>query len=114
MTRRFLEGQEFRFALDLDPGFGKPIDQQPLVLVLRVDQCVRERAQARAHGAQHAVRHLLAGDPQIHRENAPSEVDHRAGETDLAIQLERAGLDGERARRRSGFRGLVDNPDADA
>ena len=42
MTRPFLEAQELRFALDLDPGFGQSIDQQSLVLVLRIDQRVRE------------------------------------------------------------------------
>ena len=97
MTRPFLEAQELRFALDLHSGFGQSIDQQPLMLVLRIDQGVGERADPGAHRAQYAVRHLLARHPEIHRGHAPSAVDHRIGKTDLAIQLERARLDGERA-----------------
>ena len=49
------------------PACGQAIDQQALVLVLRKDQRVGERAEARAHVAEDGARHLLAGHPEIRR-----------------------------------------------
>jgi hypothetical protein len=114
MARFLLQAQESRFALDLDPGVRQSIDQQPFVLVLRVDQRIGKWTDPGAHGAQYGMRHLLAGDPKIHREHGSPAIDHGVGETDLPIQLERTRLDGQCARRRSGFRGLVDDPHVDA
>ena len=70
------------------------------MLVLRIDQGIRKRTDTRAHSAQDRVRDLLAGRPEICRHNLPSTGDHGVSETDLAVQLEGAGLHSERARRR--------------
>ena len=43
----FLESDEFRLPLDLYSGVAQPIDQQPLVLVLRKDERIGVRADAR-------------------------------------------------------------------
>jgi hypothetical protein len=39
-------------------------------------------------------------------------LEHRIGKSHLLVQLERARLDRERARRRPWLRGLVNDPDA--
>ena len=84
------------------------------MLVLRKDQHVRKRADASAHVAEHGVRHRLAGRPEIDGAHRPSSRDDRVCEADLAVQLERARLHGQRARRRPGLRRLVDDPHAHA
>ena len=109
-----LEAEQLRPALDLDADPGEAVDQQTLVLVLRKDQRVGERAEARAHLAENRVRHLLAGHPEIGGEDVPSTFDDRVSQADLPVQLERACLHGQRARRRPRLRRLVDDPYAHA
>jgi uncharacterized cupin superfamily protein len=58
--------------------------------------------------------HFLAGKPEIHGVHLPSTVDDRVGEADLAVELERARLHGQRARRRTRLGRLVDDPHLDA
>ena len=84
------------------------------MLVLRKDQRVRKRTEARAHFAEHGMCRLSAGHPQIGGENLPSTLDDWRGEADLAVELERPRLHAKGARCRSGLRRLVDNPDAHA
>ncbi len=112
--RRLLEPDELRLALDLDAGFRKAIDQQAFVLVLRIDQRIGKRTDIRAHVAEDHARDMFAAPPEIDGGHLPAALDHRVGETDLLVQLQRSCLDGERTRRRAGLRGLVDDPDADA
>ena len=113
-TIRLRKAQQFRPALDRDAEFGQAIDQQALVLVLGKDQRVRKRAEACAHLAEDGARHLLAGHPEIRGEGLPSTLDDRVSEADLAVQLQRACLHGNRARRRPRLRRLVDDPHAHA
>ena len=54
-----------------------------------------------------------AGHPEIDGGHLPSALDDRVREADLAVQLERACLHGERARGRSRLRRLVDDSHAD-
>src|SRR5262249_20266451 len=60
-----LEADEFRLPLDRCPGIAQPVDQQPFVLVLRKDERIRVRADARAHVAEHRVRDLATRDPEV-------------------------------------------------
>ena len=112
MTGRLLEAEEFRPALDLDAEFGQAIDQQTLVLVLGKDQRVRERAEACAQVAEEHAGLVLAGHPEIRGDELPSTLDDRAGEAGLTVQLERARLHGNCARRRLRLRLLVHDPHA--
>jgi hypothetical protein len=84
------------------------------VLVLRKNQGVRERAETGADVAERNVAHLSAGDPDIRRDDFPSARDHRVGETELAVPLERACLHRNRARRGPGLWRLVNDPDGNA
>src|SRR5207248_6080797 len=82
--RSILEAQELGLALDVDARLSQAIDQQTFVLVLRKDQRVRKRTEARAHFAEHRMCRLSAGHPQIGGENLPSTLDDWRGEADLA------------------------------
>ena len=112
--RHLLECHEFRSAFNLDAGCSEAIDQQPFMLVLRVDQRIRKRTQIFAHIPEDHVRDTLTGLPEIDTGHFPAAGDDRVCQAKLAIQLERACLDRERARRRARLRGLVDDPDADS
>src|SRR4030095_4572497 len=61
----FLESDEFRLPLDLYSGVAQPIDQQPLVLVLRKNERIGIRTDALAHRSDHQSRNLAPRDPQI-------------------------------------------------
>ena len=84
------------------------------MLVLGKDQRVRERAEACTHVAEENASLVLAGHPQIRGGELPSTPDGCGGEADLAVQLERACLHGNRARRRLRLRLLVHDPHAHA
>ena len=62
------------------PASAKPIDQQPLVLVLRKDQRIRKWTDTCAHVAEDRARDLLAGRPEIDGEHLAVRVDHRVRE----------------------------------
>ena len=94
---RFLETQKLRLALDVDAGVRQAIDQQALVLVLRKDQRIGKRAEARAHFAENGVRRPLPGDPEIDGDHLPPALDDRLSETDLAVKLERPRVQDQRA-----------------
>ena len=60
------------------------------------------RTDARAHVAEaRRVPTCLPAAQRLTARHSPSARDHRIGETDLAVQLERACLHGQRARRRA-------------
>ncbi len=109
-----LEVEKLRLALDLDAGFGQTLDQEALVLVLRKDLRIRKRTQTEAHLTEDGSRHLVAGHPEIRSEDLSSTLDHRVRQADLAVQLERARLHGQRARRRPRPRRPVDDSHAHA
>ena len=113
-TRDLLERHKLGRALDVDAGFAQAIDQQPFVLVLRKNQCVGKRTDAGAYIAEHCVRDVFAGRPEIDCTHWPSSGDDRVSDADLAVQFERACLHGKRARRRSRLLGLVHDPHAHA
>ena len=66
------------------------------MLVLGEKQGVRKRADAGAHVAEDATRRLPAGHPEIDRGRFSSARDHHVGEPELAVEFERAGLNGNR------------------
>jgi hypothetical protein len=105
-----LEVHQLRATLDVDAELGEAIDQQPLVLVLRIDEREGIRTDTHPHVAEHRPCHLPAGHPQICGCDPPSTFDDLVSEANLAVELERARLHGERARGRSRFRRLVDDP----
>ncbi len=89
-------------------------DEQRLVLVLRIDERRRKRAEIAADVAEGSVCDLPAGDPEIDRSDAVAVLDKLMREAELRVELKRACLHRERARVRRGVRILVDNADADA
>jgi hypothetical protein len=89
------ERYEFRLTLDIHAGFGETIDQQAFMLVLRVDQRIGKRAQILAHLPEDHMRSLVAQLPQIDGGHLPATAHDRVGQSDLAIQFERASLHGE-------------------
>jgi hypothetical protein len=79
-------------------------DQQVLVRVLRKDQDVRIRTDTSADVAKRGARHVATGHPQIYLGDGAAACDDGIRDPDLAIELERARLDGNgtRGRRRLG------------
>ena len=84
------------------------------MFVLRKDLRIRKRTQAQAHLAEDGPCHLAAGNPEIRSEDLSSTFDHRVRQAHLAVQFERARLDGQRARRRPRLRRPVDDPHSHA
>ena len=88
-----LEAEELGPALDLDPRLAQPVDQEPLVLVLREDHQVRERTQALPHRAEADTGGFPAPHPQVCGRELQSLIDHRLGQADLPVELERPRVD---------------------
>jgi hypothetical protein len=65
------------------------------MLVLREDECVRVRTDPGAHVAEHCARHLTTCDPHVRGQYVVAARNDRVGQTDLAIELERASLHGD-------------------
>src|SRR3954469_10672879 len=57
---RLFECHQLRLALDADPGFSEAIDQQPFVLVLRVDEGIRKGTEIPSHVAEDHARRMSA------------------------------------------------------
>jgi hypothetical protein len=89
-------------------------DEEALVLVLGEDEHIGERAQALAECAELDVADASAFDPEVYGKELVAEADHLVGEADLAVELECAGVDDQRARGDAWFGDLVDDADADA
>jgi hypothetical protein len=89
-------------------------DQEPLMLVLRVDQRIRKGTEPCAKIAERRSRRPPAGDPEIDRRHRKAVRDQRIGETELVVVLEDARLHDDGAGCRSRLRGLVDQPHANA
>ena len=108
------ETQELHAALDAHAGLAQPLDQEALVLVLGKDDRVRERAEAHAAIAEDRTREPHPSEPEVHRDDADPTLDHRRGEAQRPVQLERPGLHGQRARGGARLRHLVDDANAHA
>src|SRR5579871_1637095 len=108
------EAEKFSTPFDSNAERVQPVDQQPLVLVLRKDMQERVGCQARADIFEFEMRHRLAFDPEIDRRHLVSTRDHGLGEIELLIELERARLNREGARGGAGLGGVVDDADLDA
>src|SRR5262249_15270714 len=89
-------------------------DQERLVRVLRIGEEVRDRALALTDVAEADAAAALAGDPQIEAADREPGLGDLAGDAELAVLLERARLDDDRARRQPGRGRLVDDADTDA
>jgi len=109
-----VESNELQRPLDIDAGRVQVLDQQALVLVLRKDHHEGERADAGAHRAELHVRHFAAANPEIDSGKAQAACHHIVGDADFAIELERAGVNDERARGRARLGHLVDDAHAHA
>ena len=96
-------------TLDRHAECRKPLDQEPLVLVLREDQHVRIAADPLAHRAERHAPHALSADPEIRSDERLTALDQRVGEIDLRVELECARLHAQRARRRAWLADLVDD-----
>ena len=110
----FPEVDQFALAVDVHVELCETLDQEPLVFVLRVDEAVRIRALALAECAELDVRHLLRPGPEIRPRKLEAGLDHLAGETELAIELQRPRLDRQSAGGRPGLGRPVDDADPDA
>src|SRR6185437_1013231 len=108
------EGEKFGRAFDRNSKLGEVADEQRLVLVLRVDEGEGKGAEAAAEAAEGGARDLAAGDPEVDGSDAVAVFDELVREAELRIELERAGLHGERTRVCGRVRVLVDDADADA
>ena len=106
-ARGLVERHQLGRPLDFHAGVAQAIDQQLFVLVLRKDQRIGKRTDPGADIAEHRVRDVFAGRPEIDRTHSPPGGDDRVGDANLPVQFERACLDGKRTRGRSRLFGLV-------
>ena len=89
-------------------------DQQPLVLVLGVDQHVGIGADAAPHLPERNPGHPLAPDPEVRHLQGEPGRDHLVGEAKLPVELKRPGLDAHRAGGGAGLERPVDDAQGDA
>lgn len=101
-------------SIDLHAGGSERADQQALVRALRIHQLERIRAEPFAETRELDSPGVLAADPPVRRRRSPALADHLVGDAELAIELERARRDADRARRGARLGDLVDDPDAHA
>ena len=104
------EADQFRSSLDRNAHRRQPVDEQPLVLVLRKDPQRGVRAQADADLLEGDARRLPAARPKVDRGNLVGSFDNGVGKIELTVELERAGLNCKRSRGRAGFAGLIHDP----
>ena len=113
-TRGLFESHHLALSFDVDAGLVEAVDQHAFVFVLRKDQHVRERTDARSDIAECRAGHLSARRPEIDRGHRTSTGDDGVGKADLAVPLESPGVHGQRAGRRARLRRLVDDAHANA
>ena len=106
--------EKFGLPLDRDAHRCQPVDQQLLVLVLREDVQERIARQLGADLCKRDPRLVASPDPQVDRRHLVAPFDDGIGQIELAIELERASVDGQCARRGPRCGGLVDDARLDA
>ena len=82
-----LEVDQRRAALDLDAARRQLRDQHALVLVLREDQRIRERAEAHTDIAERDTPGLRAANPQVRRDEPTPSLDDVTRETEMVVEL---------------------------
>ena len=98
----------------VDAELLQPLDQQPLVLVLREDLQEGIGGQILADGREGEPRRRFALHPQIDRGNLVAVLHHEVGEVELPVEFEGTRLNRQGARGRAGLRRLVDDAHLDA
>src|SRR5256885_5622769 len=111
---RFLEVEELGPALDPYPEVPEPLDEEALVLVLRIDESVGIRAERGAERAELDMPRSPSTRPEIRGGKLETRLDHLVGESELAIELQGPHLDGESPGGRAWLLRLVDDADANA
>src|SRR2546430_2841849 len=107
-----LEAEDLGWSFYLDAVFPQPLDEKPLVLILRENQHVGIRAQSGTDIAQGNPCSLAAAHPQVYCCESERLPDDTFGDTDLAVQLHRAGMKHQCARGSPRFGHLVDDAHA--
>ena len=98
---------KLRPSVDRNPHRLEAFDKQAFVFVLREDAQIGVRGQADADLLEVYARLAFAARPKIDCGNFTRSCDNGVGEIELPVKLERAGLNGERARGRARLGGLV-------
>src|SRR5439155_25518787 len=111
---RFLEIEQLSLSLDAHVQLFEPLDEEALVLVLRVDEPVWIGAPAQAQLAELDVRGLPGSGPEVRCGEHQPGFDDLIGEAELAIELQRARLQRQRARSGAGLGSLIDDAGPDA
>ena len=109
----FLESLKLGVALHRDAKGFEAFDQQPFVFVLGEYFEEGVRRQALADVGQRQACHGFTLDPEIGGLHAMALLHDTGTEVELAVQLQRPCLHGQRPRCGAGRRRLVDNPHAD-
>jgi hypothetical protein len=109
-----LEACQFSVALHRNAEVLQTLDQQPFVFVLGKNLEKRVGRQALADLGQGQARHGLTLDPEVTGLYLMAVLHHGGVQSELAIQLQRPCLDGQRPGRGAGGRGFVDDPHAHA
>src|SRR6266481_731265 len=108
------EAHQLGASLHSNAELLQPLDQQPLVLVLREDLQEGIGGQIFADGLKGKSCRRLALHPQIDRRHLVAMLHHKVGKVELAVEFEGTCLNRERARGRAGLRRFVDDTHLDA
>jgi hypothetical protein len=82
------EADQIRPSLDRDAELLQPLDQQPLVVILREDLQEGIGRQILADGREGEPRLRFALHPQIDRRNLVAMLHHEVGEVELSVEFE--------------------------
>ena len=105
---------ELGLPLDRDTERLEALDQQPLVLVLRIDLQERIGGEILAHGLEGQARGPHALHPEIDGGDFVTSANDDIREIELLVELEGPCVHRERPRGRPGLGGLVDDPNLHA
>ncbi|MND79788.1 hypothetical protein D3C80_715430 [compost metagenome] len=109
-----LEARQFGVTFHCDTESVQALDQQPFVFVLGENLEKRVGRQAFTDLRQGQARHGLTLYPEVAGRYLMSVLHHGVVQSELAIQLQRPCLDGQRPGRGAGGGGFVDDPHAHA
>lgn len=112
LAAAILEISQLYLAFDFDAERAEAIDQQCFMLILRKNKGEWKWSEALPKIPERNAGGGPGLDPKIHSRDLVAAVNHILSESELLIELERAALNSQRARRGAGGRELVDDSDA--
>ena len=96
----FSKAQKLRATLHFDARALEMLDEKSLVLVLRKDECKRERTESLADVSEGDPGPVHATRPEVDGDEFQAAFDHLVRNPHLSVELQRARVNRKRPRRR--------------